>query len=136
VQDIARVWETLDGRRNMRPITKSGIPMLRPSEKEHTSPDGKTTSVAFTKALNATARMLRDGGVTPLREERVRASIRVLCVFARQEHMTPEHLLVEFKEMMTSSHALDRIPRDKREDVRSDMVTFAIDAYFTGVRIR
>jgi hypothetical protein len=52
------------------------------------------------------------------------------------ERLAPEHLLVELKEMLTNSHALDSVPRDKQADVRRDIVTFAIDAYFTSVRIR
>ena len=104
--------------------------MLRPSEAEHPSADGNAKSLAFAKALHATARMIRDAGAQPMQQEAVRASVRGLCVFARDERMPPERFVVELKEMITGSDVLDYIPRDKHESVRRDVVAFAINAYY------
>ncbi|MGH9886939.1 MAG: hypothetical protein ACREBE_15535 [bacterium] len=87
---------------------------------------------SFDKALEATAFLIRDAGSEPMRVESVRASVRVLCVFARQEGIAPEHLLVELKNAIHATGALDSVPADKRDAVRSDVVQFAINAYYGG----
>jgi len=92
------------------------------------------TSVVFARALQAAERTIRDAGEGAARQEGVRASVRVLCVIARQEDMAPERFLVGLKEILTDWRALDSIPRDKQDDVRRDLVRYAINAYYDDAR--
>jgi hypothetical protein len=77
---------------------------------------------------------MRGAGSDPMRNEGVRASVRVLCVVARRDSIAPEHFVVQLKEMMGNSAALDAVPREKRDEIRGDVVRFAINAYYGDAR--
>ncbi|HEY4216229.1 MAG TPA: hypothetical protein VGM67_03775 [Gemmatimonadaceae bacterium] len=64
----------------------------------------------------------------------LRVPIRQLCVFARQNNLPPEQLLVQLKHMLSETHELDVLGLDKREDVRSRVVEFTIESYFDDGR--
>ena len=95
---------------------------------EH-SADGKPISRVLTGALQALARAIHQGGAEPSRHEVVRSSVRVLCVFARQDRVPQERLLAELKAMMNAPHALDGVPLERRDTVRSDVARLAIESY-------
>jgi hypothetical protein len=92
-----------------------------------------TSTPAFTQALNAVVRAIRAAGPEPMRHEAVQSSVRVLCIFARQDRLQPETFLVELKEMIDGG-ALESVPYDRRDEVRSDVVRFAINAYYSNER--
>jgi hypothetical protein len=98
---------------------------------------GHGTQAGFRlSALNAVARAIREGGVEPSRHAVVRSSIRVLCLFARQDQIPLDRLLIDLQQMMSASDALDGVPSDRREETRSDIARLATGSYARSGRPR
>ncbi len=85
---------------------------------------------SFPRALEATTRFIRDAAAGAASDEKVRSSLRVLCALAREDRMSPERLLIELKDAMSTTRALDVLHADHQEQVRRDIVTFAIAAFY------
>lgn len=63
--------------------------------------------------------------------EPVRASVRLLCVFARQDGLSPEQLLVDLKQTLAGLPEYEALTPAERENLRTRLVSYAIRSYFS-----
>jgi hypothetical protein len=60
----------------------------------------------------------------------VRADVDRLCAVARRDKLPPERLLVELKHTLDAVPEFDHLEPESREEVRSQVVRYAIREYF------
>ena len=68
----------------------------------------------------------------------IRSSVRVLCGVARRDDIPPEQLLIELKHTLAGLPEFDgltsAVPTPMREEIRSRVVSCAIQSYFSEGR--
>jgi hypothetical protein len=67
----------------------------------------------------------------------VRSAVRLVCADARRQHYTPEKLLVDLKDVLRATPAVQQVPRGpERDDLVARVVTLCIDEFFDGTSPR
>jgi hypothetical protein len=64
-------------------------------------------------------------------DDSLRSRVRLLCVFARQEELPVEKLLVRLRNEFIRSPELRRLPIHARDDAERETVRFLISAYYS-----
>ena len=100
------------------------------------NPSGRTTHVA--EALVAVRDAVQLYGHEPLDFGPIRTSVRVLCGIARRDDIPPEQLVIELKHTLAGLPEFDAltsdVPTPMREEIRSRVVSCAIQSYFSETR--
>ena len=83
------------------------------------------------RALLTLRSSLRSETVDDNTGDDVRTAIRLLCVFARQEQMPAEELIVAVKRLLAESPELDALDPEKRAHACARIIEFTMRSYFS-----
>ena len=89
-------------------------------------PPPRTVAEALQACHDTFQRHAKDGSTL----EYVRSDVDRLCAVARRDNLPPERLLVDLKHTLDAVPELDRLEPERREEIRSRVVQYAIREYF------
>ncbi len=93
--------------------------------------DGVEHPINVAEALVAVREAIQSHDGDGSGRDHLRVLIRLLCVFARQDKMPPERLLVELKNTLATVPERDALAVQKREDMRNRVIELTIESYFS-----
>lgn len=100
------------------------------SQRRKLSGDGPTPPRTVAEALQACQDTLQRHADDGSALHYVYSDVDMLCSVARRDKLPPETMLVDLKQTLDAVPELDRLEPERREEIRSRVVQYAIREYF------